>query len=61
MYPVTNYTLEVNGSSLNIQSPMSVENSITTNDLSENVIYTFKILAFNSVVSLSTNETEICE
>ena len=40
---------------------MSVENSITTNDLSENVIYTFKILAFNSVVSLSTNETEICE
>ena len=65
-YPVTNYTMEVGGvvtisESLDEVQFMSVENSITADNLSENAVYFYRIHASNSVGTVSTNSTDICE
>ena len=64
-YPVTNYTMEVRGVLVSETSGdvqfVSAENSITADNLSENAVYFYRIYASNSVGTVSTNNTDICE
>ena len=64
-YPVTNYTVVVENS-FNSSETLSLflppnETYISISSLSENTVYTIRILAWNAFGSTSTDNKEICE
>ena len=65
MYPVTNYTMEIKqfspGSDVQTLNFRSAINHLVANDLSENEIYTFRMTAWNSVGSISSDAVEVCK
>ena len=65
MYPVTNYTMEIEqlSSESDMQSVTfrSITNHIVANDLLENAIYMFRITAWNSVGSVSSDAVTVCK
>ena len=64
-YPINNYTLIVNGSSFESEMwvfmPVETTISLTSNNLLDNALLTFNILASNSVGEVRTNEMDICK
>ena len=64
-YPINNYTLTVSGSSFEsevwVLMPAETTISLTSNDLLDDALLTFKILVSNSVGDVETNETNICK
>ena len=60
MYPPINYTLAISGPDQEINIP-STTNQIRAIGLSENRLYKFKIIVFNSVGSAVSKEMQICK
>ena len=62
-YPVLNYTLvTINNGSLEKRSLLLVsEDSITANNLLENAVYMFRVIASNIVGAVSTSNWTICK
>ena len=61
-YPVLNYTLEVEAPSSEILSVSTADVlSITIDNLTEDLYYSFKVVVANSVGTVSTNDTGFCE
>ena len=66
-YPVVNYTLEVES----LESPAQpqtlqfpaewTESPLTVDNLEEDVIYSFRVIAHNSVGNVSSKAIEVCE
>ena len=64
MYPVTSYTMEIkqfSGSDVQTLNFRSATNHIIANDLSENEIYKFRMTAWNSEGSVSSDAVEVCK
>ena len=65
MYPVTNYTLKIKqlstGSDIQELTYVSATNCVIANNLLENVIYLFRITAWNSAGSASSDSVEVCK
>ena len=64
-YPVLNYTLEVKGPSPELLVQLFVsaprENFVVISSLSENAVYSFRVLVSNSVGVASSTSREFCE
>ena len=65
MYPMTNYTMEIkqffSGSDVQTLNFRSATNHIVVNDLLENEIYKFRMTAWNSVGSVSSDAVDVCK
>ena len=63
MYPVTNYTLDIINLRDDSMLPMNtaINTSFSINNLQEDSVYSFKIVASNSVGVISSNSTMFCK
>lgn len=62
MFPVVHYVLAIRGLTLDdVRMLDSEDTSIVANDLQENSIYAYKVLAVNTFDSVSSKERMICK